>query len=220
MENAYEYSQAIEEALDDIDFRSILYVTKPEDKQYADNMIIDMTLCEFEESKKHNIKNKKLVVLCEEEKQSFWREKFKEFENQLEIFCNFNILSMTLLNYLTNKNQYTVILDMDLSDAIAFQGLNCIQAFLQIPFVANDRIAYHLWCSAENVGMIISMFDDLTPTKLIYKNCYEDEEVQAIFGKDETLSEPTDFTLFNRDKSVGCGLITENYVDYRKPLGG
>lgn len=222
IESADEYSRSMEDVVNNLDFRSILYVTKPEDKDNFENMVISMTQYEFEESKKRNITNKRIIVLCEEERTEYWKEVYKDFEDQLQIFDSFNILSMTLLNYLTDKNIYTVVCDTDISDAIIFEGINCMQAFLQIPFISDGKIAYHLWCAAGNVSMITCLFDDLTPTKLIFKGSYEEQEVQDIYGKDELLKEPSDFSLFSNNmlSEWGNKNLTESYVNYRKPLGG
>ena len=60
----------------------------------------------------------------------------------------------------------------------------------------------------------------LTPTKLIYKGCYEEKEVQEIYGTDDLLKEPSDFTLFsNGTRSEWGNKLTESYANYRKPLG-
>lgn len=220
VEPVKEYSKT-DEIIDSIDFRSMLYVTKPEDIQYFYDMVINMTTYEFKEARKRDITNKKLIIYCSENKNAYWRETYKDLEEQIEIFNNFNILSMTLLEYLNGEIQYTVILDGDISDEIAFQGIICMRAFLQLPLLTYGKMSYHFWCSCENVAMVVSMFNDITPTKLIFKNCYQEKSIQDIFGEDKALQQPSDFTLFSGDVSsewTNKNTLQESYFASRKPL--
>ena len=228
MEAADIYSNSLDKQLEETDFRSILYITPADQKQLAFDMIESMTLYLIRETRINGVTNQRVVVLCPEDRNQYWRDKFNEFPEVLQIFNSFNLLSMSLLNYASDHYQYSVIIDQDVSDLVCFEGINAFQAFLSLPFVSDCKYGLLSWCSDTNIAILASMFWDMFTCKLAFKDSFQVPLIQDLFGNDSSaLSDISDFKMASGNDISDCGLqrpLTEMFLfsmkDRNKPLGG
>jgi hypothetical protein len=171
-----------------------------------------------------NITNRQVLILTTEDRDSYWVEdKFKEFQDYLQIFHDFNILSMTLLSYINDKNQYTVIIYQDISDLVCFEGINAFQSFLSLPFVIDGKFDFLTWCSDDGLAILVSMFWDMFSCKLAFKDSLNVPLVAEIFGENNgLLTEPADFKMCSAGTISSIGLkkpLHEQFFESQKPLG-
>ena len=221
IEAVEEYS-SYDRQLEETDFRSILYITPPEQKQLAFDMIESMVLYTIRQSRAMGRDCDRVLVLCPDNKKSYWYDKFKEFPEVLQVFDNFNILAMSLLNYAPDNNLYTVIFDQDLSDLVCYEGMSTLQAVLYLPFV-DSKFSFLSWCSDNNIEILTTMLWDMFTCKLAFRDSLQVPIIAQLFGTGNgVLEEPTDFKMCSGNRISALGLkqpLHEQYCQSKLPLG-